>query len=128
MTQHVRMFNPQFAPLVESGSKCQTVRPMPKRMPNPGDRISLREWTGKPYRSKQRILLESTITHVLRVRLEDTGREVLMSIGDRLLTPEKIGEFANAYGFKGACDFVNWFERVHGLPFEGIVIKWENHG
>src|SRR5262245_11304591 len=34
----VRMFKPQFAPMVESGQKCQTVRPTPKRIPHPGDR------------------------------------------------------------------------------------------
>ena len=42
----VKLFKPQFSPLVESGLKLQTVRPTPKRMPKPGDRISLREWTG----------------------------------------------------------------------------------
>lgn len=48
----VRMFKPHFALLVESGAKAQTVRPTPKRMPKPGDRISLRCWSGAPYRSK----------------------------------------------------------------------------
>ena len=38
----VRMFKPQFAGLVERGENLQTVRPIPKRMPKPGDKISLR--------------------------------------------------------------------------------------
>lgn len=42
----VRMFKPQFAPMVENGTKLQTVRPRPKRMPKEGDAISLRCWTG----------------------------------------------------------------------------------
>jgi hypothetical protein len=37
----VKTFKPQFAPLVERGEKLQTVRPVPKRMPKPKDRISL---------------------------------------------------------------------------------------
>lgn len=56
---YVRMFKPQFAPLVESGKKLQTVRPTPKRMPKPGDKISLREWTGLPYRSNA-VITESS--------------------------------------------------------------------
>ena len=41
----VRMFKPQFAPLVKAGTKRQTIRPVPKRLPQPGDLESWREWT-----------------------------------------------------------------------------------
>lgn len=123
---HVRMFKPQFAPLVEAGTKCQTVRPTPKRMPKPGDRISLRMWTGKPYRSKQRVLRESEITAVETISLCDTGRELLVYLNGHELHPEQINEFAAADGFKGGIEMFNWFEATHGLPFDGVVIKWHN--
>ncbi len=123
---HVRMFKPQFAPLVESGAKCQTVRPTPKRMPKPGDRISLRMWTGKPYRSKQRVLRESEISAVERITICDTGRELLVGIGNKSLNPEELNAFAAADGFRNGIELVNWFEATHGLPFDGVVIKWHN--
>ena len=123
---HVRMFKPQFAPLVEAGTKCQTVRPIPKRMPKTGDRISLREWTGKPYRSKQRVLRESEITAVEPISLCDTGREMLVYVNGHELHPEEINDYAKADGFKAGIEMFNWFESTHGLPFDGVVIKWHN--
>lgn len=126
MKRHVRMFQPQFTALVQDDTKCQTVRPTPKRMPLPGDRISLRCWTGKPYRSKQRVLRESTISAADKITICDTGRELLVGIGNKSLTPEELNAFAAADGFEDAIAMFDWFETTHGLPFEGIVIKWED--
>jgi len=120
----VRMFNPQFAPLVEAGTKLQTVRPVPKRMPKPGDKISLRAWTGKPYRSKQRVLMESTITHVDTFSIDTFPT---MRINDiRLKYRSACDEFARADGFEDYPALLEWFHKTHGLPFEGIVIHWHN--
>lgn len=115
----VRMFKPQFAGMVEDGDKLQTVRPTPERMPKAGDRISLRTWTGKPYRSKQRILREATITKVARVEITETGIAV-----NSLAEP--CDDFARADGFLDFFEFADWFRNTHGLPFEGIVIYWRN--
>lgn len=118
----VKMFKPRFAPLVESGAKCRTIRPVPARMPRPGDTISLREWTGKPYRSKQRVLRESVIT---------SGEPIQISIGwirvgDR---PALIGAgrdmFARADGFADFAEMRDFFRAEHGLPFTGILILWK---
>ena len=49
----VLMCQAQFAPMVESGDKRRTIRPRRKRPVKMGDHVSLRQWTGKPYRSKQ---------------------------------------------------------------------------
>jgi len=123
----VRMFQPQFSPKVEDGSKCQTVRPKPKIMPKPGDTISCREWTGKPYRSKQRVLRESTITQIqtiwfngVTILLDDPKAE------KGLLSREVEEGFARADGFENLKAMSDWFATNHGLPFEGIVIKWHN--
>ena len=116
---HVRMFKPQFAPLVESGVKRQTVRPYPKRMPKAGDQISLREWTGKPYRSKQRVLREAVITEVSSVDITETGIAVNSYA-------EPCDDFAVADGFRDFFELRDWFKATHGLPFEGVVIKWHN--
>lgn len=63
----IKLFQPRFAPMVKDGTKLNTIRPLPKRerdMPQVGWDISLREWSGKPYRSKQRVLKESVIEGV----------------------------------------------------------------
>jgi hypothetical protein len=118
-SRHVRMFKPQFAPLVESGVKCQTVRPTPKRMPKPGDLISLRTWTGKPYRSKQRILRESVISEVKQCTVRASS-----VIVDGIEQPPET--FATADGFASFYEMADWFFQEHGLPFDGVVIKWNN--
>jgi len=117
------MFKPQFALLVEAGTKLQTVRPKPKRMPKPGDKISLRTWTDKPYRSKQRVLMESTITKVESVQFTSLNR---VQFNDGLLSCEEAWAFAKADGFSSPAAMFEWFENNHGLPFEGIVIHWAN--
>lgn len=119
----VRMFMPQFAPLVESGAKLQTVRPIAKRMPRPGDTISLRCWTEKPYRSKQRILREATVTSVTLIRIEPTA---LIIENRHALEPAEADAFARADGFEDFNRMIEWFTATHGLPFVGILIQWEN--
>jgi hypothetical protein len=121
----VRMFKPRFAPLVEAGTKLQTVRPRPKRlrdMPKEGDAISLRTWTGLPYRSKQRNLRESLVASVELVLITREG--VTTGGPDRRIEPQ-CDEFARADGFESWAELIAWFEEQHGLPFLGILIKWQ---
>jgi hypothetical protein len=120
----VRLFMPQFAPLVEAGTKLQTVRPTPKRMPKPGDKISLRAWTGKPYRSKQRVLREAFITRLDTFSIDTFPTMRINDIG--LKFRSTCDEFARADGFPDYPALLEWFRAKHGLPFEGIVIYWEN--
>jgi hypothetical protein len=118
----VRLFKSQFAAAVRSGQKIQTIRPTPKRMPKRGDKISLREWTGKPYRSKQRVLRESTITKVEPVQITSSA----IVLNGVPLTGAEQHRFAVADGFLGANELIGWFNSTHGLPFEGVVISWQN--
>lgn len=118
-SRFVRMFKPQFAPLVRDSIKLQTVRQMPKRMPVPGDIIDCREWSGKPYRSQQVRLKESEIVRVDRVEIYPLG----MSINGMSYFARH--EFAVSDGFDTYYDMLHWFEETHGLPFTGIVIAWK---
>lgn len=122
MRTFVKTFKPRFAPLVEAGTKLQTVRPTPKRdqdMPHAGDRISCREWTGKPYASKQRMLREGIIERV--AHCEITNECVIVNS-----QAEPLQAFANADGFADEFEMWDWFKKTHGLPFEGILIRWRN--
>ena len=120
----VRMFKPQFAPLVEAGTKRQTVRPTPKRMPFVGQHLSLRTWTGRPYRSKQRVLATARVMDVQPIRITDE------TLGIRITPPVGMhywpdpDTFARADGFKDWPELREWFRTTHGLPFTGILIEW----
>lgn len=118
MSHFVRMFKPQFAALVESNQKRQTIRPVPKRMPKAGDIQSNRVWTGRPYNSKQRILNEVVIKGVESVVVSGSG----VNLNGALL--EHPDKFAQLDGFKDWAAMRDWFEREHGFPFIGIVIYW----
>lgn len=89
-------------------------------MPKVGDEISLREWTGKPYRSKQRVLRESIISDVETVEIQRNE----MYLGGRWIPYVQMFEFAKADGFIGVNDMIGFFHYMHGLPFVGILIKW----
>lgn len=119
----VRMFSPCFAPQVEAGTKLQTVRPRPRRMPRPGDTISLRCWTGQPYRSKQRVLRAATVSSVRQLTITTTGQLELDGV---YLTTRGMESFAQADGFPDHEALLAWFRTTHGLPFHGIVIAWNN--
>ena len=115
----VRLFKPQFSHVVETGKKFQTVRPTPKRMPKPGDRISLRCWTDKPYRSKQRVLREAIITRVDLCEITESNVFVSRTLRDR-------ETFALKDGFASWAELREWFRATHGLPFVGVLMSWHN--
>lgn len=121
----VRTFQGRFSNLVECRVKRQTIRKTPKRMPRPGDTIDCREWTGKPYRSKQRNLHEGTITRVswIMIGQHEIRTEAATMRETRHL--ERMNRFAQADGFTDWRDMRKWFEETHGLPFEGILIQWD---
>lgn len=107
----VLMFKDRFASLVESGEKTRTIRKHARC--KPGDTLSLRQWTGRPYRSKQRVLRTAICRNVVPV----------------LIVPGTSGaafeDLAKADGFSSFAEMKRWFAEVHGLPFEGEMIVWE---
>ena len=121
-------FKAQFAEDVESGHKRQTVRAHRKDgRPHAkvGDTIKL--YTGM--RTKAcRLLGEATVTSIKPVRIEATqmyldGKLMLAGLCSRD-DPMTDNEFAEADGFDSFMDMADWFRDVHGLPFEGVVIRW----
>ena len=121
-------FKAQFADDVEAGRKNQTVRAPRKdgrAHCKTGDTIKL--YTGM--RTKQcRLLREATVTHIDTVKIEPTcmslnGRHVFSCLNGRD-DPQTDNEFAQADGFDSFMEMANWFDDVHGLPFEGVVIHW----
>jgi hypothetical protein len=122
----VLTFQPQFAPLVRAGTKTQTIRAPRKRPIQSGDPLSLREWTGRPYMAPQRLLLEAVCTETAWVELNiDSAGEFYIGVnGVRVFLPGQEDAFAVRDGFVDAGQMQAWFEKTHGLPFEGTLIKW----
>lgn len=89
-------------------------------MPQKGDTVSLREWTEKPYRSKQRELMEAILINVHSVEIGDCE----LTIDGHWMGAEKRDRFARADGFDDWEALQNWFEETHGLPFKGICLVW----
>ncbi len=116
----VRMFKPQFAPLVLNGSKRQTIRPMPKRIPSIGEKESWRKWMDKPYRSKQQELAQVQIVNVQSIKIVGYGMFILSGED---CTWNEAQDIARLDGFGSLHDMMTWFLKTHGLPFQGILIK-----
>jgi hypothetical protein len=113
------MFQPQFVHKIKSGSKTQTVRPVPKRIPKVGDLESWRQWLGKPYRSKQKEIAQVKIIDVRTVTIK---RDIII-FGGMLFGDFARYTFAFDDGFNSPAELITWFDKNHGLPFTGIVIK-----
>jgi hypothetical protein len=122
---HVFMFQPRFTPLVEARTKLQTIRPHRKRMPVAGDVLSLRAWTGKPYRSKQRILRDAIVSKVEDIWIYEWGALMMPdAFNPQRLSARELQNVAEADGFKSWADMHTWFHDNHKLPFHGFIIKW----
>lgn len=124
MSQHVYTFMPRFVPLVEDGRKRQTFR-CRIRDPKPGDTLSLRCWTGRPYGSAQRILGTAKCERVVRCTI--TIGKIHIAGGG--LTPRDADAFAVADGFLDAADLFAFFIAARGLGrkhprITGTVTYW----
>lgn len=117
----VLMFQPRFVPKVLDRTKRQTIRPVRLRPIYPGDKLSLRRWYDKPYRSKHVVLQDEVCCAYKPITIEpDTVR-----VGGEELSPELREELAVCDGFASWSDMREWFVATHGLPFEGVLIMWE---
>lgn len=114
-------FKKQFAPAVESWDKTQTIRAKRKdgRDPKAGDQLYL--YTGM--RTKACRKLGQTVCKETK---QCTIKENLaIYIGTHCLTVGEEEQFARDDGFKTRGEFLNFFRETHGLPFYGLLIKWD---
>lgn len=117
-------FKKEFAPLVESGKKCQTVRATRKdnRVPVVGDLA--KGYTGLRTRST-RLLVSSPIVEAGRVLID--FRESTIALDGGRLTAFEAAEFARADGFESFPKMLAWFRSTHQEDpdyFEGFYAKW----
>lgn len=123
-------FQARFAPLVQVGQKTQTIRPERKRPIKVGERLLLDTWEGKPYRSKVRRLGNAIVQSVQQIKLDQIWVKPatlgpVVYVDGKLLWADELLALAIADGFSSVDDFVGWFRQTHGLPFCGVIIRWE---
>jgi len=113
-------FKKEFARAVETGEKRQTIRPVGKRRhAEPGDKLQL--YVGM--RTKGCRKLRDAVCHdACRIRIEHdkvfTFRPQEIFLGDELES------LARQDGFLDWAAMRDWFEKTHGLPFSGVMIRW----
>ncbi len=118
----VKTFEPRFVDAIRNGSKTQTIRPVPKRRPAPGDFLSLRRWSGRPYFSKMDHIGLAQIVSVDDVQLSEFGG---IEINGKAIDPRLAGTFARKDGFASWADMLEFFDTHYDLPFRGVLIRWE---
>ena len=109
------------APHPKHTAKRQTIRAQRAdgRDPRPGDTLYL--YVG--LRTQQvRKLGEVECRSVERLRIAVGGLRV--HSGTERLDRARLRRLARANGFDSTGDFVAFFERRHGLPFDGYLLRW----
>lgn len=121
----VYLFMDRFAGKVRNGSKRQTIRTGEPRCKT-GDVLSLRRWTGKPYRSKQEVLRDGMCTGTVPVEVAFWGvNGWIVYVDGKHVDGVKLQALARADGFENAADMKKWIENVHGpMNFHGHMVKW----
>lgn len=111
-------FQKRFADDVDSGKKRQTIRAMRKRPFKVGDKLYL--YTGLRTKSCRK-LGEEIIKNVFKIVID--GDEIYLN-GFQIDTKRECEQIAKDDGFQNQKDMIEWFEKNHGLPFMGQLIKW----
>jgi hypothetical protein len=119
---NVFLFQPRFEQPILSGHKNATIRKARKDgrpRAHDGQAISLRVWTGPPYRSRQREFAQRTIKFHFPVRVHKRGIQRI-DTGAEL----KPNYMAKALGFATWPEARDWYQRAHGLPFTGELFHF----
>lgn len=125
-------FMPRFAPLVESGQKRQTIRKVRKRPIKVGDTLYLWEAQRTPAR---RYLGEVVCTSVDELRIAPTRAGGVVQLWHSVdfinyaewhpRSRRTATRIAQADGLTDFAEMVSLFNKIHGLPFEGVLIRWD---
>lgn len=125
------LFARQFAPLVFTGWKNCTIRRHRYDRPvSVGERMSLRAWSGLPYRSKQVRIRDITVMSVEDLSIywctEWDGSHTLdVRIGRQKIDWFTLERIAKEDGFPSTVAFLKWFVPTENSFFCGRIIRWQ---
>ena len=110
-------FKKRFAEAVSCGSKRQTVRAMRKHPIRQGETLHLYTGLRQP---GARLLARAVCISAEQVYLDLN----LAVVDGKKLSFEERADFGRRDGFTGWAAFIDCLRELHGLPFEGQVIRW----
>ncbi len=110
-------FQKRFAPMVEDGTKHQTIRAGEPRC-KPGDTLQL--YVGM--RTKGCRKLRDAICAM--VRLIEMMPNGTVKIDGRPIGGLAVEELAADDGFENGQAMLDWFTETHGLPVRGYIVNW----
>lgn len=113
-------YKKEFAQLVERGEKRQTIRAYRKDGRNPKPGQVLYHYAGLRTKSCRK-LMDAECKSAEPIAIEGWHDVV---VGTKSLSVAEEGTLARADGFASAEAFFRFFEKAHGLPFYGLLIKW----
>ena len=113
-------FKQQFVPLIETGAKQQTIRLPRKRHTKPGEAMQL--YTGMRTKACRKLVTPDPLCLSVEPLLMHDALGI--KLNDRWLTKEALTQLALADGFASWDECLHFFNTVHGLPFQGVLIKW----
>ena len=112
-------FKPQFADMVASGQKTQSIRKLGGIPWKVGDKAHL--FTGLRTKGCRKLGV-GLVTSVTQINI---NRDEIVVWDMDLPIPETRDKFAELDGFRCWSEMRDFFEKTHGLPFTGILIKWK---
>ncbi|OJY33167.1 MAG: hypothetical protein BGP11_05445 [Rhodobacterales bacterium 65-51] len=118
-------FQRRFAPRIEDGTKCQTIRAHRRRHARPGEALQL--YVGMRTRSCQKIIPDPLCTSVERIRLAFDREGLIYSVIVDRQPVDNLDSFAVADGFGSIADMSKFWAAQHGddlVEFVGVLISW----
>ena len=112
-------FKKQFASAVQNGCKRQTIRAKRTDGLNPRVGQTLYLYVGTRTKSCRK-LGTAICKSVQQITIDEHG----INIDGKWLLPGAANFFAVADGFEDFYELKCFFNREHGLPFEGLLYKW----
>jgi hypothetical protein len=116
-------FQARFAQAVASGEKCQTIRAPRKggRHARVGEPVQL--YTGMRTKACRKLVAPDPVVVEASWLAVCEGR-VLRDSGV-VSDPGALDALARADGFGDWAALRDWFREAHGLPFSGVLIRWQ---
>ena len=124
-------FKKRFVPNIENGSKCQTVRETPKRMPKVGETLYM--YTGLRTKNCALITKEHTLKSTQDIKMiftwhvKDKCHYPRIWVDGRMLNTKEGNDFMIRDGFTDESDFVSFWKDLRSgkdAQFIGILIHW----
>ncbi len=116
-------FKTRFADDVAAKRKRQTIRAHRKRHARPGESVQL--YTGMRHKSCRKLVdPDPECISIDQVDIEQHGPLIVVAVDGNILSSQQLCALAKADGFSNRSEFIDFFAHEHGLPFNGVLIKW----